>query len=178
MLRRSFISVLFFPALLCLGQAPDKKQIDAYVRSVNSLLARKELVKYSYPQMSLCGGALHGYYYQGKLVLIEATHGGQFGANSQQVYLKDTIIYKLLNREYWGDEEAYRKNYPEDEEIDPEKMRYSDTLHTVYLTEQPLFITSSRRQTISKAPDPVRLNYFLNCARFMQQELRTEKVRG
>lgn len=158
------------------GQGPTKKQIDKYVRAVDSLKTTKKLKKYFYPEMSLWGGALYGYYQNNKLVLIDASHGGEFGANSYKIYLKDTIIYKLQYNEYWGDQDTYAKRYPKDEEIDEKKLTYTDTLYTLYLSARPTYIKSSRGKIISRVPSQKQIDYFLSCGHKMRAELETEKI--
>ena len=81
--------------------------------------------------MSFCGGALYGYYQNKKLVFIDASHGGEFGASSYKIYFKDTIIYKIQYEEFFGDQDTYAKKYPKDEEINEKKLTYTDTIYTV-----------------------------------------------
>jgi hypothetical protein len=168
--------ILIFLTINSYGQAPTKKQIDSHVKIVDSLLASKKLKKISYPQMSICGGALCGYYLNQKLVFIDATLGAEFGANTYKIYFKDTVIYKIRYEEYWGDQEKYAKKYPQDIEIDEKKLTYTDTLYTIYMTGKPTYVKSSGGKIISKIPNQKQIDDLIGCGQKMRDELETLKT--
>lgn len=171
--------ILFFLLTINLcAQNLTKSKIDSFVKNIDSLKTSKKLSRYFYPEMSYCGGSLYGYYFENKLVLIEANNGGEFGnLTSHKMYIKDTTVCKILYREHWAEEDKYSKKYPKDEEINEKKLTYSDTLYTVFVMNNPIFIKSSRGKVVSKTPNKLLIEAWLTCGRKMQAELGGKKVK-
>ena len=98
---KKFLKLLFF--LLCLtifstsiyARDLSKKEINLYVKKINRLKSQKKLTKYVLPHKSQLG-ALSGYYLDGKLVYMEAVHGGDQLENRYYIYLKDNKTYKAI----------------------------------------------------------------------------------
>lgn len=159
------------------SQTLTKSSVNLYVKNVDSLKVIGKLNKYFYPNMSYCGGALYGFYNKDKLVLMEATHGGEFdNFISYKIYLKDSLVYKIVFRQHIAEDDKYGKKYPKDEQIDEKKLTYSDTTYTVLMTGKLIFIKSSRGKIVSKVPNEILIERWLDCARKMQSELASEKV--
>ena len=160
------------------SQTLSEKENTKYIKTIDSLIKKKELHKYSYPDMSACGGALDGYFYNGKLVYIDATYQGELGYSNRKIYLKDSLIYKIIYREHFAEWEKYYKNYPDDKYVfDASKMTYSDTLYTIILTNPIRFIKTSKKKIISKKINNKLLTELLTCTKEMKTELESMLIK-
>lgn len=175
---RLIILLSFIWTNILLGQPPTKKQADSYIKTVDSLRTSKKLKISRYTNMSLCGGALYGYYFNDQLMYIEATFNGELGFTKKTLYLKDTMFYKIIFQEHFPEWDKYYKKYPQDTtgEIDTNKMTYSDTLYTIVLTEIPIYIKTSKKKLISRNADIALINNLVACGRRMKRELESEKI--
>jgi hypothetical protein len=168
--------LLIFPSLL-FAQAPTPKEVETYAGSVDSLMAKRALQKYFFPNMSFCGGALYGYYYQSKLVYIDATYAGELGFTNTKVYFKDTTVYKIIYRKYVPEWTKFYSKYPNaDRKLEEKKMTYTDTTYTLVLSK-PIAITKTARKGYSQAINEGGLSkHLLYCAYEMKKELETERT--
>lgn len=171
-----FISIIWTNLLV--GQVLTKKQVDSYVKTVDSLKTSKKLKRYRYPEMSFCGGSLYGYYFDKQLIYIDATFSGELGFTRKQIYLKDTVFYKVIFQEYFPEWDKYYKKFAKDslKDIDANKMTYSDTLYTIILTEPPTCVKTAAKKVINKNVDLTQMNNLIECGRRMKKELETEKI--
>lgn len=173
---KTIIIISFLLSTKIFGQALTEKEIHKHVNTIDSLKKEKGLQMHHFSNMSFCGGGLKGYFYKDKLVYIDATYQGELGYSSKQMYLNDTVIYKIRYREHFPEWEKYAKNHPnEKEELDPSKMTYTDTLYTIILSEPIRFVKSSNKKIISKKVNFKLVNDLIICGRRMKLELESEK---
>ena len=175
---RLIILLSFVCTNIIVGQPLSKKQIDSYIKTVDSLRTSKKLKRYRYPSMSFCGGALNGYYFNGQLMLIDATFNGELGFTKKTMYLKDTIFYKIIFQEHFPEWDKYYKKYPQDtiRDVAINKMTYSDTVYTIILTKMPTSTKAYHKKLINKNVDLFQINNLIACGRRMKKELETEKI--
>ncbi|MDH4473926.1 MAG: hypothetical protein QE487_15070 [Fluviicola sp.] len=145
-------------------------------QDIELLNRTKKLTKYRYPPMSRCGGTLEGYYSGNELILINSAFGGELGSEtSQKIYWQNHQPIKILYQENWVDMEKYNKKYPNENEFDETKMMYTDTLYSIELGKTWKFRKSAGQKTISTVIDSSLVNYLINCAFSMKEELETNK---
>jgi hypothetical protein len=150
-------------------------EIENYVRAVDELKNQNRLKKMSYPNMSGCGGGLDGYYFDNKLVLIDATYQAELGFSSRAYYLEKDSVVRIIYREHFAELEKYEQNYPSDKyEFDASKMTYLDALYTITLTNPILFAKQSNDKLVSNEmdeKDEKLIEQLLKCGQEMKQEL-------
>jgi len=175
---RAIIIILLLFSTKLFGQIPTESEVEKYVKTVDSLKNKNQLQKFFYPNMSYCGGALYGYYYQNKLVYIDAVYGGEFrNFSSRVVYFKDTIVYKIIYRQVLADWDKFIQKYPEaSEKLMERKMTYTDTTFTIIPTVPAVHIITANKKTVSKDIDSQFINQLLSCGKEMKKELETEKT--
>lgn len=173
-MRIIFIILLLTTKLF--AQTLAVKEVEKYVKTIDSLKNTKGLQKFVNPNMSRCGGAVDGYYFKNKLVFIDATYQGELGYSSRTMYFKDTVIYKIIYREHYPEWEKYFKKHPGQKKVlDPLKMTYTDTLYTVILSKPISFVKTSNKKIVSKKNDVRIINTLLTCGREMRLELESAK---
>jgi hypothetical protein len=175
---KAFIIIigLFFSADL-FGQAMKQKAIESYVKEISSLRTNNRLEKTFYPNMSACGGGLYGYYYNEKLVLIEATYQAEVGFSSRTMYLKDTTFIHINYREHFAEWQKYEQNYPSNKyKWDVNKMTYTDTLYTISLSNPIRFSKMAGDKVISKRINQELVDELLHCGQEMKKELAEVKT--
>ena len=159
------------------GQNLTEHEIEMYTVTIDSLKAQGKLDGYSYPNMSFCGGGLDGFYYDDELVYIEAPYQGETGYTEQKVYFKDSIIYKIMYREYLPDWDKFHSDSLKAISDDYySTMTYTDTLYAVSMTENPIFVKSSNGEIVSNESNSSLLKRLLQCAEKMKLELESEKI--
>lgn len=152
-----------------------KKEVGKYVFTIDSLMNANSLQKFSYPNMSSCGGGLYGYYDHDKLVYIDATYQAELGYSRREMYFKDSVIYKIIYREYFADWDKYQKINSIDT-VDTSKITYSDTLYTIIFAKTIYFTKASKSKLISKKANKNLIFSLLDCGREMKLELESEKT--
>jgi hypothetical protein len=158
------------------GQTLATKEIDKYVKTIDSLKKINSLQKYINPSVSRCGGAVEGYYFKNKLVFIDAVNQGELGYSGKIMYLKDTVIYKIIYHEHFPEWDKYFKKHPGQKKVsDPLKMTYTDTLYTVLLSKPISFVKTSNKKLINSKIDLNLVNSLLSCGREMKCELENKK---
>lgn len=158
------------------GQALVVKEVDKYVKTIDSLKTANVLKKFVYPGVSPCGGSVDGYYLKNKLVFIDAINQGELGYTSRTIYLKDTVIYKIVYQEHQPEWSKYFKKYPAQKKVlYPLKMTYTDTLYTIKLSKPISFVKTSNKKQISNKVDAKLVNSLQTCGREMKIELELEK---
>gem|GEM_PF-1923587 len=147
-------------------------EIEKYATSIEQLKAENKLVKVSYPNMSSCGGGVDGYYLNKKLVLIDATYGAELGFSSKIMYLDQDKFLKVIYREHFAEWEKYARKYPsEEQEFDPSKMTYSDTVYTIALANPTIFVKKAGDKVVSKKQNNALVERLLKCGEQMKGEL-------
>lgn len=165
------IYILVFLTGLVYGQ--DKKltepEIETYVKSIDKLKAKNKLQKIYYPKMSSCGGVVHGYYFNEKLVLIDATYYSELGFSSQFLYLNQDQFVKAVCHRNIAEWEKYAQNYPADKyEFDESKMTYVDTFLTVIFSDS----IYSQQQPGNASVSSEVIEHLLGCGQRMVSELQ------
>ena len=171
------ITLLFFTTHL-FGQPMKVKEIETYVKEINSLKAKNKLQEVSYSDMSACDGGLYGYYYNEKLILIESTYQAEAGFSSKTIYLKeDTLFVHISYREHFAEWEKYYQKYPSEKyEWDPNKMTYTDTLYTIALSDPISFTKQAGDKIITKTIDTKLIDALVRCGHEMKKDLDEAKT--
>lgn len=168
---KTLITITFlFLSFTLFGQST--KDIEVYVKKIDGLRTKNKLNKVPYPEMSACGGGLYGYYFDNKLVLIDATFQAELGFSSKTIYLMDTLFVKIIYREHFAEWEKYEQSYPSDKyEWDPNKMTYTDTLYTISLGSEIRFTKMAVDKIISNKIDQKLIDKLVLCGEEMKKEL-------
>lgn len=153
---------------------PPNSIINKYIEYVDSLKSHKALVKFELPNMSGCSGALTGHYYKNQLVYMSSRYNAELGYFEKEVYLKDSVIYKLRYREHFAKWDEFYEGF-EDSDRDASEMKYTDTLYTFVLYNQPKLYKTSGPKFIKTEYDYELQNRLLDCAIKMTQELKEER---
>ncbi|MCX6231823.1 MAG: hypothetical protein NTZ33_09795 [Bacteroidetes bacterium] len=175
-------NLIFFLFLLILtlnlsSQTIIEKEIQKYIKTIDSLKSKHKLLKISYPDMSDCGGGLDGYYFNNKLVLIDATYQAELGYSRRTIYLKDTLFIKIIFRKHFAEWEKYFKKYPtEKREINPLKMTYTDTIHEITFCTPTIYCIKAKKKIISKKIDKDLIGILITCGQKMKKELEKTKT--
>jgi len=173
---RIFI-ILFLLGTKVYGQGLTSKEIDKYTKKIDWLMLSTKLTVYSYSEMSKCSGEVNGYYYNKKLVFIDAIHAGEIGFSSQQVYIKNNEIYKITYGEYEAELENYRKENPSDSlQIDYGKITYTNVLYHITLSNPVIFAQESNNEFYIKTASDETIEEFVSCAKIMMAELEKERA--
>lgn len=144
----------------------------SYIDKINNLKTNNELVKISYPDMSICGGSIDGYYLNDSLVLIEATKSISFDNYSKTFYLENNKHLKIIYRKIKADEKRYAEEYPfEKFEFDISNMKYFDTTYTFSFADEIKFRKESNYKLISQNLDFEVLSNLKECANSIKFEL-------
>jgi len=160
---------------LTFGQTTEltEPEIEKYVKTIDQLKNENKLVKISYPNMSACGGGLHGYYLNKNLVLIDATYGAELGFSSREFYIDQDKFLKIIYREYIPEWEKYELNYPADKyEYDPSKMTYTDTIYSIILANPTVFRKKADKKTVSTKVNQKLIDNLVACGQKMTLELQ------
>lgn len=167
--------ILIFITNLTFGQTVKwtELEIKKYAKSVDKLRTENKLVKISYPNMSVCGGGLDGYYLNKNLVLIDATYRAELGFSSRTFYIDQDKILKVIYQEHFAEWGKYNQRYPAEKfEYDPTKMTYTDTVYSVVITNRTVFHKKSDNKIISTKLDQSLLDGLLSCGQEMKLELQ------
>lgn len=156
-------------------------EIRRYVKTVDSLHHAHKLQVTKLSMMSYCGGAVEGHYYKGKLVYISSCYGGELATyTSKNVYLRDTIVYKITYREHFPEWEKFSKKYPNEKYPNDDGklfryMTYTDTLYTILLSEPRLITKSAGKLKVRPVISDEMMSGLLRCAGIMRRELDGER---
>ena len=173
-MRTAFI--LIFLTTKLFGQILTVKEVEKYVKTIDSLKNANGLQKLVNPNVSRCSGAVEGYYLKNKLVFIDAVKQETLGYSGKTIYLKDTTIYKIIYREHYPEWEKYFKKHPGQKKVtDPLKMTYTDTLYAVIYCKPVSFVKTSNKKLINNKIDNNLVNSLLFCGREMKRELESLK---
>lgn len=128
------------------------------------------------PMMSYCGGAIEGYYDHNRLVYISSLYGGELATyTSQEVYLRDTVAYKITYREHFPEWEKFSKKYPNDDGAMYKNMTYTDTLYTLLLSEPKIISKSAGKLKVKPVMSDKLIAGLIRCAGIMRRELDDER---
>ena len=171
---KNILFIFILLSNLTLGQTVPSTatEIDAYVTSIEQLKAANKLVKISYPNMSSCGGSVDGYYLNKKLVLIDATYSAELGFSSKTMYLHQDKFLKVIYREHYAEWGKYERKYAsEEQEFDPSKMTYTDTVYSITLANPAVFVKKAGNKVVSKKVNNSLVERLLKCGQQMKGEL-------
>ncbi len=131
--------------------------------------------KFFYPNMSYCGGALYGIYKNKELIRIESTYSGELGYSTKNVDFEKNELVKIIYYEHFPEWDKYYEKYPDLDDIDPEKMTYSDTLYILEFGKKRSFEKYAGKKLISTENDEELVESLVTCIEIMKNELATEK---
>jgi hypothetical protein len=159
-------SILFFILLaqLSWGQTMSKRQLDAHVKLIDSLKCENICTKVVYPNMSACGGAVEGYFRDGKLLLIESTFRAEFGYSSKNVYYKNDTIIKIIYQEHNPNWETYSADQED-------TMTYTDQFYVINFTTKPVFYTKKGKRWVKRKINRALVNQLVSCINQMKSSL-------
>ncbi|MBI1221607.1 MAG: hypothetical protein GC180_03300 [Bacteroidetes bacterium] len=165
--------ILFLTHMASTQTTPlSETEIERYVQWVDQLKVEHQLDRISYPNMSGCGGAVDGYYFNQKLVLIESIYNAELGFSSRKYYLEQDSFVKIIYHEHFADWDRYQADYPPDKfDFDASKMTYTDTLYSIFLAHPAVFYKTAGNHLISKNPEQPLLDRLLSCGQEMKNEL-------
>lgn len=152
-----------------------KSELTEFTTSeIDSLNVNGILTKKFYPNMSVCGGGLYGFYYQNELKLIDSKYQAELGYSSKKIYWSGENILKIEYREYFAEWGKYEKNYPPEKvEYDPSKMTYSDTIYEITFGDKYEFKKIANEKIISEEIDSTLINKLIDCGKRMKSELES-----
>lgn len=134
--------------------------------------------RFSYPQMSFCGGALEGIYSDDELIRIESTYGYDMGYSEKNIDFKQGKIIRIEYREHYVDWERYNQRCGDEEgDLDPSKMTYLDTLYILKFEPKHQFTTYSGKKRVQLQVSEELVDRLLACTATMQKELATERAK-
>ena len=146
-----------------------KTQIDSIVKLIDKEINDKVLTKYFHPNMSVCGGAIWGYYLDSTLLVIDSRYGAELGYVTQKVYLYNSEIIKINGEGEAAEWEKYEEKYPHEKyEFDESKMTYMHSEYEIFFGENVQILGDMESDSTS-------INRLINCANTMNKELNREK---
>lgn len=155
----------------------DKTKHD-HTSSFQSNQDQPKVERFSYPQMSFCGGSLEGLYSNGELIRIESTYGYDMGYSEKNIDFKDGRITKIEYRQHYADWETYNQRFGDEErDIDPSKMTYFDTLYILKIHPKREFKIYSGKKRVNRDVSKELIQGLLDCTDAMQKELATERAK-
>lgn len=151
-------------------------QIDSTIFKIDTLLEQGKLTKYSFPDMSACGGGLFGHYLDTTLLKIDATFYAELGYSRRIFYWNKNKILKIIYQEHFAEWGKYNENYPpETHEWDTSRMTYTDTVYNIILRQKHDFMKLAGDSLVSSIMDSTLVDRLLNCGFEMKNELNTER---
>jgi len=148
-------------------------QIEQYSKNTDSLNKKEQLIEFRYPNRSRCGGLLYGYYYNDKLLLVDATEKGEFGYGNKRMYFKNDNLYKIVHKIHVADLNQFKGNYPSD----LSKVHYHDTTYIIDLGTSLQFKKKHKGKIVSTKNDTIMINQLIKCGFEMKAELETERIK-
>lgn len=151
------------------GFGQTKDEINQYTRAIDAKRKSNKLQSVDYPNMSFCGGSLHGYFEDSVLVYLTSRFGAEAGYSTKKAYFKDGEVVKMIHHQHYAEWEKHAKNFPNDEGY--KNMTYSDTTFYIYTGEHPFMYTYSKQKYISEIVDLKLYDQLINCCHSMKLEL-------
>jgi hypothetical protein len=174
------LTILFLTLSLNLvGQSLTVGEIENYCEQVKLKLDKNELKKFTYPNMSECGGGLDGYYDNNNLVYIDATYGAEFGYVQRTYFLKDNEYYKITETRYLPADKVDNycaKNKTKTGECDYKNMPYDNTITTIIFSRDKILTVSKNNKKIITTDTSRLLKELTDCGESMKKELGAEKI--
>ncbi|MGB1247809.1 MAG: hypothetical protein ACPG4Z_02920 [Chitinophagales bacterium] len=141
---------------------------------IDSLYKNNKLTKIIYPNMSTCGGALEGYYFQDNLLYINSKYGAEIGFSSKKIYWNKDEIRKIIYKEHFVEWDEYaEKNHQGKTEYDSSKITYSDTIYEINFEATTKFKKIVNNEIISTKSDSTIIERLVNCGIQMKVELES-----
>jgi hypothetical protein len=182
-MKISLIVFLTFIFSISFGQISDslRKRIDRYKVDIDKKLKRKKLVEKEYPEMSPCGGSLHGYYLNKKLVLITAEHDLAYCFNTIYYYIiADALVFvtETIELHQWPDEEYLKKHTDKNNNTNLAKLPLeADDNNKFYLQDSRIVDCEMRsfnkKQVVNKDVLAEKNKMILDCYNFHLVELKS-----
>jgi len=147
-----------------------ENQVSAYVKRIDELNRTNKLKRVHYHMESKCGGGLSGYYFQNKLVFIDATHSAGNGFSRKQVYLNDTTVYRIVYQEHFVDWSKVKDGSVKETIA----KACGDTTYTVDYLNAPDITKMSGKKYLSLNYISEHVSRLQDCALKMREELDGE----
>lgn len=136
-------------------------------REIDSLLSANKLQKVNYPNMSFCGGALEGYYFEGKLVYISSTYSGDSGYRTLEAYFENNRIEQIELEEHFPDWNSNAASPP-----------IINSFRKYILTGRTYVIVESRDKIQSLPDDETLVDQLVKCVDSMRNELHQTRSKA
>ncbi len=81
---------------LIYNDALSHSKIDSITKDVEILLENNKLIKYFYPNMHYCGGAIYGYFHDEELKYTESNFNSEFVSTFKKIYFHEGRIIRIL----------------------------------------------------------------------------------
>lgn len=171
---RTPIKILFFVLTIwtCEYQVPkDARQESVAVsvgftpQAIDSLYDKNVLIEKKYPNMSVCGGALSGFYLGDDLQLIMSKYHAEFGFSSKKIYWNGNKVSKMVYQEYFPRYESHSTKIEED------SLLYSDVVYEIVLSDSYTFKKIMDDTIITNKIDTALLENLIECSEQMKREL-------
>jgi hypothetical protein len=128
-----------------------EKDVEIKCAIIERLKELDELKIVEYPNMSGCGGFITGYFLDSNLLLVKAIHNAEAGYISQDTYLYNNKIIKILYNTHSALWTEHETKYPiEAENGDYTNMTYADTVFVIYNLETPIMSVHSNSEMINR----------------------------
>lgn len=124
------------------------------VELIDSLYRAGDLVQKIYPDMSVCGGSLVGFYRNGDLMLMDANYNGEQGRLAQKVY--------------WNKEQIIQIKY------DIISLGAIDTSYVITLGERYTYQRIVDGKVVSRTIDGELVEELISCSMEMRRELNSK----
>lgn len=136
---------------------------------------QKHIVKYFYPNMSSCGGALYGYYDGEELVKIDATYGGELGFSRKTIDYREGKIVRIRYIEHFPEPKYYEEKH-QGQTIDLRKIKYCDKRIDIDFYPVEKMRTYMNNKRVKTVISREELDRLIDCSKQMELELETEKI--
>ncbi|KQC32187.1 hypothetical protein AAU57_01760 [Nonlabens sp. YIK11] len=136
----------------------------AYAIKIDSLREKGLLQKSSFGAKSKCGGAVDGYYFNGELVYIEATNGGELSFQRRIIYLNEKSITDIIYQPYVTYDNRTSNKTPD--------FSILDTTYQIQFRPETVFNKYYSGEVLSKNVDSALLSKLISCGGIMLSELQ------
>jgi hypothetical protein len=178
---KSIATFVFFSSITLpiVAQSLSREEIDRYCKDIITKQEQGKLVEYLYPNISICGGMLSGWFDQDKLVIISAFNKGDFEMIHRTYYLKDSVFYAATDnrrRPILDVDEFCKTHKTKEGSCDFANIPYERVVTTIFLTDKlmvSLDINGVKQELPSK---DWMVEKILECGKLMRSELGKKKV--
>jgi hypothetical protein len=164
--------ILSFYSLLTFAQST-VSEVNLECEKIEKLKQSDNLTILEYPDLSGCGGFITGFYLDSNLLLVSAIHNAEAGYISQNTYLSNDKIIKIVYNTHSARWTEHETNYPEeDDNGDYSNMTYEDTEYVIYNLEKPEMSTHSNSEIINRNFDNELYSTLISRFNCMKDQLK------